>query len=107
MPPPLDSFPSPATRTTPSAATTALTETFTKTLGSHTISAGADLFHRHHTERSAFIQSPVIGFNGQYDNGVPFADFLLGNAASWPRARAKPAPRRNGCSASMARISTS
>jgi hypothetical protein len=57
------------------------TETFTKTFGRNTISAGADLFHRHHTERSAFIQSPVIGFNGQYDNGVPFADFLLGKAA--------------------------
>jgi outer membrane receptor protein involved in Fe transport len=58
-----------------------LTETFTMTAGRHTISAGADLFHRHHTERSAFIQTPVIGFNGQYDNGVPFADFLLGKAA--------------------------
>ena len=58
-----------------------LTETFTKTLGRHTMSAGADLFHRHHTERSAFVESPVIGFNGQY-TGVPFADFLLGYAAS-------------------------
>jgi hypothetical protein len=55
-------------------------DTFIKTAGKNTISAGADLFHRHHTERSAFIQSPVIGFNGQYDNGVPFADFLLGKA---------------------------
>jgi hypothetical protein len=57
------------------------TETFTETIGNHTISAGADLFHRHHTERSAFEESPVIGFNGQY-TGVPFADFLLGYADS-------------------------
>jgi hypothetical protein len=59
-----------------------LTETFTKTLGNHTISAGADVFHRHHTEQSLFSESPVIGFNGQYDAGVPFADFLLGKADS-------------------------
>ncbi len=57
-----------------------LTETLTKTTGRHTISAGGDLFHRHHTERSAFVQSPVISFNGQY-TGVPFADFLLGYAS--------------------------
>jgi hypothetical protein len=57
-------------------------ETLTKTIGAHTISAGTDVFHRHHTERSLFNQSPVIGFNGQYDNGVPFADFLLGKADS-------------------------
>ncbi|MEO8737011.1 MAG: carboxypeptidase regulatory-like domain-containing protein [Edaphobacter sp.] len=57
-----------------------LTETFTKSLGRHTISTGVDLFHRHHTEASLFNQSPIVGFNGQYDNGVPFADFLLGKA---------------------------
>lgn len=58
-----------------------LSDTFTKTIGRHTISAGTDIFHRHHTEESLFSESPVIGFNGQYDNGVPFADFLLGKAA--------------------------
>ena len=58
------------------------TETFTETVGPHTISAGVDLFHRHHTEASLFEESPVIGFNGEYDNGVPFADFLLGKADS-------------------------
>jgi outer membrane receptor protein involved in Fe transport len=57
-----------------------LTETLTKTIGNHTISAGADVFHRHHTESSQFIESPIIGFNGEY-TGVPFADFLLGDAA--------------------------
>jgi len=54
----------------------------TRTAGRNTISAGTDFFHRHRTERSAFFQSPAIGFNGQYDTGVPFADFLLGNADS-------------------------
>jgi outer membrane receptor protein involved in Fe transport len=58
-----------------------LTETFTRTAGRHTISAGADLFHRHHAESSLFIESPIINFTGQY-TGVPFADFLLGDAAS-------------------------
>jgi outer membrane receptor protein involved in Fe transport len=71
------------------------TETFTKAMGRHTFAAGADLFHRHHTERSAFFQSPIIGFNGQYtlatvggagsgagsQVGVPFADYLLGKAS--------------------------
>ncbi len=59
-----------------------LTETFTKTIGKHTIAAGVDVFHRHHTEQSLFYESPIIGFNGQYDSGVPFADFLLGKADS-------------------------
>ena len=58
------------------------TDTFTQTIGRHTISAGTDVFHRHHSEASLFNQSPIIGFNGQYDNGVPFADFLLGKADS-------------------------
>ena len=55
------------------------TETFTKTAGRHTISAGGDVFHRHHTESSLFVESPIIGFTGAY-TGVPFADFLLGDA---------------------------
>jgi outer membrane receptor protein involved in Fe transport len=58
-----------------------LTETFTKTIGRHIITAGGDLFHRHHTENSQFYESPIIGFNGQY-TGAPFADFLLGYADS-------------------------
>jgi len=59
-----------------------LTETFTKIIGRHTLAAGGDIFHRHHTEQSLFYESPIIGFNGEYDNGVPFADFLLGKADS-------------------------
>jgi hypothetical protein len=58
-----------------------LTETFTRTVGRNTISAGADIFHRHHAESSLFIESPIVNFTGQY-TGVPFADFLLGDAAS-------------------------
>ncbi len=71
------------------------TETLTKTWGKHTFAAGADLFHRHHTERSAFFQSPIMGFNGQYTlgttggtgahagetNAIPFADYLLGRSS--------------------------
>jgi outer membrane receptor protein involved in Fe transport len=58
-----------------------LTETFTRTFGRHTFAAGGDIFHRHHTESSLFIESPIINFTGQY-TGVPFADFLLGDAQS-------------------------
>ncbi len=58
-----------------------LTETYTKTIGRHTITAGGDIFHRHHTENSQFNESPVISFNGEY-TGAPFADFLLGYADS-------------------------
>ena len=68
-----------------------LTETFSKTAGRHTLSAGGDVFHRHHTQSSQFVESPVIGFNGAYNKytsaktgksyDVPFADFLLGEAA--------------------------
>jgi outer membrane receptor protein involved in Fe transport len=57
------------------------TDTFTKTIGRHTLMAGGDMFRRHHTESSLFVESPIINFNGQY-TGVPFADFLLGDAAS-------------------------
>jgi outer membrane receptor protein involved in Fe transport len=56
-----------------------LTETFTKTIGRHTIAAGGDVFHRHHTESSLFVESPIINFDG-HATGVPFADFLLGDA---------------------------
>jgi outer membrane receptor protein involved in Fe transport len=58
-----------------------LSETLTKTIGRHTLAAGADVFHRHHTESSLFIESPIVSFNGAF-TGVPFADFLLGDAAS-------------------------
>ena len=58
-----------------------LTETFTKVIGRHTLAAGGDVFHRHHTESSLFVESPIINFTGQF-TGVPFADFLLGDAQS-------------------------
>jgi len=69
-----------------------LSETFTKTFGRHTFSAGGDIFNRHHTESSLFIESPIINFDGDHDSytsavsgktyNVPFADFLLGKTQS-------------------------
>ncbi len=69
-----------------------LTETFTRTAGRHTITAGGDVFHRHHTESSLFVESPIINFDGHYNeyfdpiskqyDHVPFADFLLGETQS-------------------------
>jgi outer membrane receptor protein involved in Fe transport len=73
-----------------------LTDTFTKTLGRHTIMAGFDVFHRHHTEASLFSESPIINFDGHYNSyqssvsgnlyEVPFADFLLGETQSITQA---------------------
>jgi hypothetical protein len=69
-----------------------LSDTFTKTIGHHTINAGLDVFHRHLTEASLFVESPSINFDGHYNNytssisgttyDVPFADFLLGETQS-------------------------
>jgi hypothetical protein len=59
-----------------------LTETLIKTLGRHTISAGGDILHRFHGERSTYNQSPSATFNGHFTGNI-FADFLLGYGRSF------------------------
>jgi len=69
-----------------------LSDTFTKTINRHTITAGVDVFHRHHNETSLFAESPSMNFDGHYNSytsnvsgttyDVPFADFLLGETQS-------------------------
>ena len=54
-----------------------LTDTVTKTLGRHTLTAGTDILHRYGYELYGGKQNPTVGFNGQY-TGLPLADFLLG-----------------------------
>lgn len=53
------------------------TDTVTKTIGKHTITAGVDIMHRYGSEFWGGNANPSISFNGQY-TGFPFADFLLG-----------------------------
>ncbi len=53
------------------------TDTLTKTIGKHTITAGADIMHRYGFEFNGGSVNPSVNFNGQY-TGFPLADFLLG-----------------------------
>jgi len=53
------------------------TDTVTKTIGKHTITAGADIMHRYGFESYGGSVNPNASFNGQY-TGFPLSDFLLG-----------------------------
>jgi hypothetical protein len=53
------------------------TDTLTKTIGKHTIVAGADVMHRYGFEYYGGSVNAAVNFNGQY-TGFPLADFLLG-----------------------------
>ncbi len=83
-----------------------LTETFTKVIGRHTLSAGGDIFHRHHTESSLFVESPIINFTGQYHRRSFRRLPARRRGEHYPGRRRSKIPLRNGCSASMRRIST-
>jgi hypothetical protein len=58
-----------------------LTDTLTKTLGKHTLIAGANLMHRYGSEFYGGDVNAQVDFNGQY-TGFPLADFLLGYTSS-------------------------
>jgi hypothetical protein len=58
------------------------TDTVTKVLGRHTITAGADIMHRYGYELYGGSQNPAVSFNGQY-TGFPLSDFLLGYVSSF------------------------
>ncbi|GGH17124.1 TonB-dependent receptor [Silvibacterium dinghuense] len=53
------------------------TDTLTKTLGKHTLLAGANLMHRYGYEYYGGEVNAQVDFTGQY-TGFPLADFLLG-----------------------------
>jgi len=57
------------------------TDTLTKTLGKHTLMAGANLMHRYNFEFAGGSVNPNVDFNGQY-TGFPLSDFLLGYLSS-------------------------
>lgn len=54
----------------------------TKTLGNHTVSVGADLWHQRAREQTYYPAAPIIGFNG-YSTGFGLADFLLGRVGTF------------------------
>jgi hypothetical protein len=56
-------------------------DVLTKTLNTHTISAGADVQHQYAREQTQYPTSPILNFNGQY-TGLGLADFLLGDLSS-------------------------
>ncbi|MGB8537612.1 MAG: carboxypeptidase regulatory-like domain-containing protein [Acidobacteriaceae bacterium] len=57
------------------------TDTITKTVGRHTIVAGADIMHRYGFEFYGGSVNASVSFNGQF-TGFPLADFLLGYLSS-------------------------
>jgi len=57
------------------------TDTLTKTLGKHTLMAGANIMHRYGSEFWGGQVNAQAGFNGQY-TGFPLSDFLLGYLSS-------------------------
>jgi Carboxypeptidase regulatory-like domain len=52
-------------------------DTLTKTLGKHTLMAGANVMHRYGYELNGGAVNAAASFNGQY-TGFPLSDFLLG-----------------------------
>jgi hypothetical protein len=59
-----------------------LSETFTKTLGNHVISAGADVWKQSAKELSLYPSDPIVNFNGYY-TGFGLADLLLGKVGQF------------------------
>ena len=57
------------------------TDTLTKTLGKHTLMAGANVMHRYGFEFYGGSVNAQASFNGQY-TGFPLSDFLLGYLSS-------------------------
>ena len=58
------------------------TDTITKTISRHTLSAGMDLQHQFAEELTQYPSTPIITFNGHY-TGNGLADYLLGYMASF------------------------
>lgn len=59
-----------------------LYDTFTKTIGNHTLSFGANLQHQYAQEYTQYPTQPIVQFWGSY-TGNGLADFLLGKVASF------------------------
>ena len=57
-------------------------DSVTRTIGNHSLSFGADLWHQYAKEYTQYPTQPIINFNGSY-SGFGLADFLLGKAAQF------------------------
>jgi hypothetical protein len=57
-------------------------DTVTKSVGKHTITAGTDILHRYGSELYGGAQNAAITANGQY-TGFPLLDYLLGYSSSF------------------------
>ncbi|SEB64251.1 TonB-dependent receptor [Terriglobus roseus] len=57
-------------------------EGFTKTLGNHTLTAGADLWHQWARELTSYPANAIPTFSGYY-TGLGLADYLLGKVGTY------------------------
>lgn len=57
-------------------------DNFSKTMGNHFLSFGANLQHQYAQEATQYPTTPILGFNGSY-TGNGLADFLMGYLASY------------------------
>lgn len=57
-------------------------DSITKTIGNHTVTAGADLWHQRAREQTYYPANPIIGFTGS-STGFGLADFLLGRVGTF------------------------
>jgi hypothetical protein len=57
-------------------------DNFSKTLGNHLLSFGANLQHQYAQEATQYPTTPILGFNGSY-TGNGLADFLMGYLYSY------------------------
>jgi hypothetical protein len=59
-----------------------VSDALSKTIGNHSLSFGADIWHQYAKEYTQYPTQPIINFNGSY-TGFGLADFLLGEAAQF------------------------
>src|SRR5271156_1928723 len=57
-------------------------ENFSKSIGNHMLSFGANVQHQYAQEATQYPTTPILGFNGSY-TGNGLADFLMGYLASY------------------------
>ena len=58
--------------------TVGLSDTFTKTLGNHTLSFGVNAWHQYAQESTQYPTQPIVSFYGSF-TGFGLADFLMGD----------------------------
>lgn len=59
-----------------------LSDSMTKTIRSHTLTFGGNLWHQYAAQTSLYPAAPIVSFNGAY-TGFGLADYLLGDVSSF------------------------